>query len=149
MYMVRVSDTEWRYINEENDTRITFEGDNAAAQAEFFMKTMDIGEDEEVEVTGPDAFTVDLTGFFDDASPKFETPGLRNATEHEFVDISSEQWRRYWFPGSEEAILLEAPLFLSVGESGHRVLTANGHSHYIPYGWLEIEWKVKEGQPHF
>lgn len=41
---------------------------------------------------------------------------LRNATEHRFTDISSEEWRTYefynWF------VHIEEPLWLSVSESG-------------------------------
>jgi len=74
---------------------------------------------------------------------------LRNATEYEFTDISSEVCREYEFPGGH-VVLIESPLFLSVAPSGgHRVLDAAGMSHYVPTGWLHLSWVAKDGQPHF
>jgi hypothetical protein len=73
---------------------------------------------------------------------------LRNATEHHFVDVSSEKARTYYFPGNEQVTIL-APQFLNVSRSGHRILDDRGQSHYIPKGWIQLVWEVKEGEPHF
>lgn len=70
-----------------------------------------------------------------------------NTSSYEFTDISSEEFRIYEFKDKE--ILLNNPLKLAVSESGHRVYTADGLSHYIPKGWLHITWRAKEGKPNF
>lgn len=73
---------------------------------------------------------------------------LRNNSDLEFSDISSEKWRQYdW---GHTTILIESPLSLNVSESGgHRVLAADGVSHYIPSGWIHLSWEAKDGAPHF
>ncbi|MBD3260649.1 MAG: hypothetical protein GF334_03060 [Candidatus Altiarchaeales archaeon] len=73
---------------------------------------------------------------------------LRNGTDHEFTDISSETFRVYHFPGGE-TVQIFSPQYLNVGRSGHRVLDGFGYSHFIPKGWTRLTWKVKEDQPHF
>ena len=77
---------------------------------------------------------------------KFEN--LNNATDMKFSDISSEEYRTYKFPSGD--IHVKEPIALNVSKSGgHRVLDANGISHYVPSGWIHICWKAKDGQPHF
>jgi len=78
------------------------------------------------------------------------TVEMRNATELEFEDISSEQFREYLFPGGE-VVRIENPQKLYVdGESkSHRVFDASGESHYIPNKWIHLRWKTREGEPHF
>lgn len=74
---------------------------------------------------------------------------LRNETEHEFVDISSELWREYTF-GSGAKVRINEPAYLSVSKSGGaRLLTMAGRSIYIPFGWIALEWVAREGAPHF
>jgi len=73
---------------------------------------------------------------------------LRNGTDMKFVDVSSETLRRYFFPGGE-VVAIDDPQFLHVSRSGHRVLDGRGFSHYIPKGWIHLEWKVADGEPHF
>ena len=73
---------------------------------------------------------------------------LRNGTNHEFVDISSEEFRDYVFPGNE-IIRVSDPQFLHVSRSGHRLVDGEGRSHFVPKGWIHLTWKVKDGQPHF
>jgi hypothetical protein len=75
---------------------------------------------------------------------------LINESDHDFIDISSEQEREYHFPNKSVLYIIK-PLYLSVSESGgHRVYTVDGWSYYIQpkEGWW-IRWKVKKGQPHF
>ena len=63
----------------------------------------------------------------------------------DWVDISSEKWRRYDF-GNLDRVTIQSPQKLFVSESGHRVLDSEGVSHYIPYGWIHLSWK---GDPPF
>lgn len=66
-----------------------------------------------------------------------------------FTDISSEIWREYRFAAGE-VVRIENPLKLHVsGSRGHRVLDAQGISHYIPFVWIHLRWKVRPGQPAF
>jgi len=69
----------------------------------------------------------------------------------EWSDISSEIQRRYIFPSGRD-ILIEEPDRLHVSENGgHRVFSRKdgGTCYYIHEGWVAIEWKVREGEPHF
>ena len=78
-----------------------------------------------------------------------------------FVDISSEEWREYTFPGGQK-IRITAPLYLHVtkkpGGDSHRIVSRQYHeslhkfenrSHYIPAGWIHLEWQSKPGLPPF
>lgn len=72
-----------------------------------------------------------------------------NESGLEFKDISSEEYRVYEW-GNFASIRIENPLRLHVSESGgHRIFDAKGVSHYIPSGWIHIQWKAKEGQANF
>jgi hypothetical protein len=71
-----------------------------------------------------------------------------NKSDLEFSDISSEQFREYTFPEGE-TVRIDNPLNLNVSDHGHRVFDAAGSSHYVPLGWIHLEWQAKEGQPHF
>lgn len=73
---------------------------------------------------------------------------FRNETSLTFNDISAEKWRKYRFP-DDTVIKIKEPIKLNVSQNGHRIFDASGHSHYIPMGWIHLEWKVKEGKPHF
>jgi hypothetical protein len=73
---------------------------------------------------------------------------LRNVTNLDFVDISSEIFRTYVFPGDNKITILD-PLALNVSKNGHRVWDSRGFSHYIPQGWIHLYWQVHEDEPHF
>lgn len=73
---------------------------------------------------------------------------LVNATSLEFIDISSESFRVYEFPG-QNLIRIDEPTHLNTSKNGHRVFDATGVSHYVPSGWIHLYWKVKAGQPNF
>lgn len=73
---------------------------------------------------------------------------FRNDSGLEFKDISSEQWREYTFEAGQ-TVHIEAPLKLYVSENGHRILDAEGISHYVPFGWVHLKWKAKDGEPQF
>jgi len=75
-------------------------------------------------------------------------PEFRNDTELKFVSIYSEEYREYTFPGGDK-IRIERPRMLNVSKNGHRVFDEAGVSHYIPQGWIHLEWKAKDGAPHF
>jgi hypothetical protein len=67
----------------------------------------------------------------------------------EFTDISVEKFRVYTFPGGG-TVRIEAPHLLAVSDSGgHRVQDCAGHGHYVPSGWIHIEWEPKDGKPTF
>lgn len=78
---------------------------------------------------------------------------MKNLSKHVFTPIESEEFREYTFPapqGRFVKVRITKPTHLSVSESGgHRVLDAEGVSHYIPSGWVHLSWKAKEGQPNF
>jgi hypothetical protein len=66
-----------------------------------------------------------------------------------FTDISGEEYREYTFPGGDK-VRIEHPEKLNVSASGgHRVFDGNGKSHYLPVGFIHIEWEAKIGQPNF
>ena len=63
------------------------------------------------------------------------------------VDISMELYREYTFisdAGVKAKIRIDNPIFIVVGDNGHRVSAPDG-SHYIPYGWIHLMW-VNEDQ---
>ena len=70
-----------------------------------------------------------------------------NKSKYEFIDVSNEEWREYDFGGT--IVVLKDPLKLAISESGHRVFTGDGISHYIPKGWMHLRWKAKAGAPQF
>jgi hypothetical protein len=65
-----------------------------------------------------------------------------------FEDISSEEYRTYHYADGSMVVLVK-PIALAVTQTGHRVLTADGESHYIMAGFQRISWKSAEGAPHF
>lgn len=72
-----------------------------------------------------------------------------NASDNQFSDISSEQYRVYEF-NNGKTVRIDEPLKLNVSPSGgHRLFDASGISHYIPKGWVWLRWKAKKGQPNF
>ena len=76
---------------------------------------------------------------------KFED--IYNQSDLTLNDISSEDWREYDF--GSQAVRIVKPLALNVSKAGgHRVIDAEGVSHYVPKGWIHLSWKSKEGQPH-
>lgn len=78
-------------------------------------------------------------------------------SEVAFVDVSVELFRSYLFPekttpdGAVRAaniVRVDNPKWLYVAPSGsHRLIDAQGFSHYIPSGWEHLWWKVREGAP--
>jgi hypothetical protein len=67
----------------------------------------------------------------------------------DFEDLQDEEYRIYTFSGGE-SIKIENPIGLNVSESGgHRIYDSQGISHYIPYKWIHLYWKVKSGHKPF
>lgn len=72
-----------------------------------------------------------------------------NDSSLEFDDISSEIWREYLFKNGD-IVRINCPTKLNVSKSGgHRIFDAMGISHYVPFGWLHLRWKAKDGSPNF
>lgn len=74
---------------------------------------------------------------------------LRNETDIEFTDISSEQWREILYSnGNIDCI--ESPLYLGVSSSTLRIVDAEGNSWIIYKDKIDrIKFQVKDGAPHF
>ena len=66
----------------------------------------------------------------------------------EFKDISVERFRVYTFPGGE-TVRIDRPQEIAVSENGHRIRDLLGRGHYVPAGWVHLEWEVFEGKPTF
>ncbi len=83
----------------------------------------------------------------DDTKPKVRMidPGVPMVGA---TDISSEVYREYNF-GEGKVARIENPFRLKVSGGGHRVLDAQGVSHYIPKGWHHLSWQAREGEPAF
>jgi hypothetical protein len=65
------------------------------------------------------------------------------------VDLSDKEiWREYRF-SDEEKVRIRNPHYLIVSDNGHRIMDLNGVAHYIPYGWIELIWKPKEGHEFY
>lgn len=64
------------------------------------------------------------------------------------IDISAEVYRLYRFPKGE-SVMIKKPATLIISDNGHRVVDKEGYSHYIPYGWVHLKFKVEKGVPHF
>lgn len=86
---------------------------------------------------------------------------FRNESGLTFTDISSELYREYTFPNDKRIytdngyvdvvkVRVYLPLKLNVSDSGgHRIFDKSGKSHYIPKGWVHLEWEASAGSPHF
>ena len=84
---------------------------------------------------------------------------LRNKTELEFEPVN-EDWREYDYAVETEhgigivTMRVENVRYVNVHpvHGAHRLLDANGVSHYMPGNWMKrvgLRWKVAEGEPHF
>lgn len=66
----------------------------------------------------------------------------------EFTDVSVEVSRTYTFPAG--TVTIDNPVKLHVSPAhSHRLVDADGASHYVPAGWLHLKWTVKPGSPNF
>jgi hypothetical protein len=86
---------------------------------------------------------------FKPESPVFE-PSLNRKPE--FTPINNEAFRTYVFANGGK-VTITAPVSLSVrrkpeGDS-HRIIDAEGTSHYIPAGWIHLFWRGKDSTPAY
>jgi hypothetical protein len=92
--------------------------------------------------------TFDFASLFDAVFSPTES-AVTKEPEMEFKDLTDELYRVYEFPNGT-TVQISQPTKLNVSESGgHRVLDANGISHYVPTGWNHLYWKVKAGKKPF
>ena len=57
------------------------------------------------------------------------------------INLSKVESKRvYRFPKGE-FVEINEPQLLIITENGHRLLSKDGVSHYIPYGWIELSWE--------
>lgn len=84
------------------------------------------------------------------ARPAQLKPGAtQNIGGREFIAINSESTRFYDYKDGHRT-QIDAPVWLSTGGTGHRIITANGMGHWVPLRGLEqISWIPKEGEPAF
>lgn len=74
---------------------------------------------------------------------KFNIGGLT------FRDISSEEWREYYFTDGS-FLRIEYPVGLNISENGHRIFNEAGESFYVSKDdFTYIKWRAKKGQPPF
>lgn len=73
---------------------------------------------------------------------------LNNQSNYTFFDVTSEEYREYVFL-RKGTIRIDNPVAVAVSKSGHRILDAEGVSHFVSNEWQAINWKAKDGQPHF
>ena len=75
---------------------------------------------------------------------------LRNATDLEFVDISSER-RREYRNASGVFHSVDEPQYLAISPSGnHRILDAAERCHAVDLAaGVAVIWTVHDGAPHF
>jgi hypothetical protein len=73
---------------------------------------------------------------------------LVNESDYTFFDVTSEQYREYVYLG-KGTIRIDNPVAVAVSKSGHRVLDADGVSHFISGDFDMIHWMAKPGCPHF
>jgi len=86
-------------------------------------------------------------------------PNSLPKSDLDWKDISDEQWRSYTFPTESglatitvhnpKLLSIKAPLFGKTGGGSHRIVCMDGSSYYITYGWLSINWQVKDGKEPF
>lgn len=68
------------------------------------------------------------------------------------VDIQTEQFREYLFSdGTVYRIVKPTTLWVKKSDGGdsHRVLDAEGITHYIPSGWRVIRWSAPDAPVTF
>lgn len=73
---------------------------------------------------------------------------LTNNPDLKFVDISSEEWRIYYFD-DDLGVKIDEPVAINRSSTGHRIVDASGIAHFIPNAWIQLKWKVKEEAPYY
>ena len=62
------------------------------------------------------------------------------------IDLTGKEAVRYYRFPDEEIVQITAPVTLIVSDNGHRIVDAEGNSHYVPYGWIHLWWKNTPGR---
>lgn len=65
-----------------------------------------------------------------------------------FKNISNELWREYVFSDGF-VIGFEGPALVCTDGTGHRIITQDGLSHYVPEGWRTFSFEVATGTVPF
>lgn len=80
---------------------------------------------------------------------------LHNTTGLEFEPVN-EEYREYDYivDGGIVTLRIDQPRYINIHpeHGAHRILDAQGVSHYLPGHWLTrvgLRWKANEGEPHF
>jgi len=74
---------------------------------------------------------------------------LRNMTDREFTDISSEAWREYILTDGT-CLEITNPQWLHISDSGHYVVDSINRVYFVPHASIfTMQWQVKSGHPHF
>jgi len=73
---------------------------------------------------------------------------LKNKSDYEFIDISSEIYRIYIFD-SQKTFKIDKPVWLAISKTGHRILNEEGLCYYIPFGWIALQWQSYDDSYHF
>lgn len=59
-------------------------------------------------------------------------------------NISTETKRTYTWPDGSK-VTIESPVQLVVSANGHRIVDAQNNGHYVPKGWIHLQWFNKPG----
>jgi hypothetical protein len=65
---------------------------------------------------------------------------------NEAKDISTEQRRTYTWPDGSKVTIEEPAKFID-SQNGHRISDSRGNGHYVPKGWIHLQWENKHGAP--
>ena len=75
---------------------------------------------------------------------------LVSEADRTFTPVTERQ-RIYSFcvDGELFPVVIQGVRWVHVSNTGHSLLTQDGVSHYVPFGWLHLGWEGEEGAPHF
>jgi hypothetical protein len=87
---------------------------------------------------------------------KIQFSDIKNTSDRDFKDISTEKCRIYTYPGYVGAIkedgidslintidiIIQHPIGLHVSKSGHYIIDAKGSTHFMPNGFIHLLWKA-------
>lgn len=74
---------------------------------------------------------------------------LRNATSLPFRSVEGEEWRRYTYPDGTVVTVNKVRYLAVVDNDNAYLLDETGRAHFIPRGWVHLEWVVEADAPHF
>lgn len=64
-----------------------------------------------------------------------------------FVDISGEAHRSYTFLGAAgtATVTIANPVKVLAADGGHYIEDSIGDRHFVPFNWIHLSWKKKDG----